>query len=467
MAGKIILWATVFFAIWAINRDTAKRDGISTAIWIPTFWIGILASRPLSAWLNGRFLERTRYSLEWSPVDMLFFLALIIAASVIVLNRKPDWSSFISRNWPIVLFYLYLLVSVLWADSPLDSFKRWFKEVGNIIVAMVILTEKNPQQAFRAVFVRCAYLLIPLSEVFFRWFPELGRRYPHHTGLLEVIGVADQKNSLGEMLLVCCLVIIWNLLENQQPARKERDRVGLLLQIGILILGAYLLKACDSQTSILCLTLGGGILAATRIPALRKRVGSLGLWMVGVFLLFNLFDAIFGIKEAIIKSLGRDLTFTGRTDIWREIIQLNIDPLLGTGFYSFWTDQHYVSKLPEWIPLSAHNGYLEIYIDGGYIAVALLAILLGITAVRITKEMALGGTYALVRYAVLVVAVVHNFSESDFARMSPIGFLFILAAIESPRRQGVRFADRNYFFASAPADRIRGSATPEFELSFR
>lgn len=449
MKERAILWATLAFAIWAIKRDTAGRDGISAALWIPTLWVGILASRSMSTWLSGGIRTNPGYSpLDGSPIDMLFYIVLIGAASIAVLKRKSDWWPFILRNWPLVLFYLYLLVSVLWAESSLASFKRWFKEVGNIIVAMVILTEQNPRQAFRAVFVRCAYLLIPLSVVFVRYFPNLGKHYTEG-GDLEVIGVTDQKNSLGAMILACGLVIIWDLFENKRPARKQRDRLGLLLKAGILILGAYLLRYCDSKTSIVCLALGGGILATTRMPGLRKRVGHLGLWTLGIILLFSLIDALFGIKEAAVKSLGRDLTFTGRTNIWEVILQNNIDPLFGTGFYSFWSDQHYLSKMPV-IPHSAHNGYLEIYMDGGYFAVALLAILLGVTALRINKEISLGATYAVVRYAVLVVAVVANFSESNFARMTPINFLFILVAIDGPRRNDVRLGARNYSSGSIP-----------------
>jgi exopolysaccharide production protein ExoQ len=444
-----ILWATVAFALWAIQRDNARRDGASAALWIPTLWLGILASRPLSCWLGHGVPDGPQYSMEGSPIDGTFFLVLIVAASVVVVNRQPNWSSFVSRNWPILLFYLYLLVTVLWAESSLVSFKRWFKEVGNIMVAMVILTEQNPRQALRAVFVRCGYLLIPLSVVFARYFPELGRSYTIG-GDLEVTGVTFQKNSLGAMILVCCLAIVWDLLENKLPGRKARDRVGLLLQVGILILGGYLLHLCDSKTSTVCLALGGGILATTRMPVLRNKVGSLGLWTLSLVVFFVMIDSVFGIKEAVIQSLGRDMTFTGRTNIWHEIAQQNIDPLIGTGFCSFWTDQHYLSKMFEGIPRSAHNGYLEVYIEGGYIAVALLAILLGVTALRINTEMRSGGTYALFRYAVLVVVIVHNFSESEFAMMAPIGFLFIVAAIDGPWRQGFRLRERNYSWGSVP-----------------
>ncbi len=341
--GRIILWGWALLTIWLIRRDTARRDGISAAVWVPTLWVAIIASRPLSNWVGGAQPQNPDYSLEGSPIDALFFLVMIVAATVIVSKRNPDWSAFFSRNWPVILFYSYLLVSVLWAADPLVSFKRWFKEVGNIMVVMVILTEKNPQQAFRAVFVRCGYLLIPLSYLFIRYFPDLGRVYNVHTGEVEAIGVTFQKNTLGALILVCGLAIVWDLVERKKPRnKKERDRLGLFVQIGVLLLGVYLVRLCDSKTSLVCLALGGAILVATKIPALRAITRHLGLGMPVIILLLYVIDSLFGVKESVLHGLGRDMTFTGRTDVWHALLGLHTDPLIGTGFCSFWSDRYYL-----------------------------------------------------------------------------------------------------------------------------
>jgi O-antigen ligase len=379
---------------------------------------------------------------------MYFYLALTALALIVVVRRNFEWAPFVSRNWPILLFYLYLLVSVLWADSVLVSFKRWFKEAGNILLLMVILTEKNPRQAFRAVFVRCSYLLIPLSIVFLRYFPLLGRRYNAHSGELQVIGVTDQKNSLGAMALICVLVIIWDLFGNKWTIRRKGDWIGSLLKFGILILGVYLLRLSNSATSMLCLVLGGGILAATKVSFLRNTISRVGIWGLGVTVLLILSDAFFGLREFVVTSLGRNMTLTGRTEIWRELLLLDINPLIGTGFYSFWSDPYYLSQLPQWMPFSAHNGYLEIYMDGGCIGVFFLIVFLFITAARIQRGIASATTYSFLRYAALVIAVIANFSESNFARMTPIGFLFIFAAIEGLEQQDGYLSASTYGWSS-------------------
>ena len=435
--NQLIALGVWLVAIWLIRRDTAKRDGISLALWIPTLWVGILASRPISAWLGSGGGENT---LEGSPIDRLFYFGMIFAALVILSRRGLNWPMVISKNWPVFLFYAFLLLSVLWANSPEASFKRWIKEFGNICIVLVILTEVNPQQAFRAVFVRCAYVLMPLSIIFIRYFSDLGRRYNIHSGQLEAIGVTLQKNSLGTMVLVCSLVLIWDWIERSQPGSPRQKRLDRFLPAIFLSMGFYLLRLSDSKTSMACLVLGGGILACTKLPFLRERVGALGGYVLAGALGFFLIDWLVGIKEQVVAGMGRNMTFTGRTDVWRELLGLHTDPIIGTGFMSFWDDIYYQSKLPKWIAFSAHNGYLEIYIAGGILGVFFLVIMLLATGVRVNKALAWGGNYAVLRLAVFIATIVANFSESNYACMTPLGFLFLLAAVDPP--WGERAVDR-------------------------
>jgi O-antigen ligase len=427
MIAQIIRLAFLVWVIWLIRRDAARRDGISGALWIPTLWVGILASRPLSMWFGfGGGID----TLEGSPVDRLFYFGMILASWYVLSQRNIDWGLVFSRNWPIFIFYGYFLVSVLWADSPIVSFKRWFKDFGNIFVALVILTEKNPLQAFRAVFVRCAYVLLPLSLIYIRWFPELGRRYSLHSGELEATGVTTQKNSLGILIAICSLVLIWDWIESARSSEPRRTRLDRWLPPAILLLGAYLLHMCDSKTSMVCLVIGAVILLSPRMPFLKNRVGAVGVYVVAGTLAFYTLDTLFGVSDWILSSLGRDTSFTGRTDVWRELLALGTDPLLGTGFCSFWSDMSYQMRLPDWVAFSAHNGYIETYIDGGWIGVLFLVVLLLAVGLRMNAGLASGGNMALMRFAVLMVTLVGDFSESHFVRMSPLWFLFLLSAVD-------------------------------------
>jgi O-antigen ligase len=426
---NLILLAALFLFWRLIKRDIAIRPGVSRAIWIPTLWLGILASRPLSAWLGFGGGSDT---LEGSPMDRLFFFAMIFAAMIVLSRRRVLWSAVISANWPIFLFYGFLLVSVVWANSPVTSFKRWFKEFGNILIVLVILTEEDPLQAIRAVFVRCGYVLIPLSIIFIRWFPSLGRGYNQHSGVMEAVGVTSQKNSLGAMVVVCSLLIVWDWFERRQSSDTEdrkAKRIENLVRVAVLAIGVWLLHISDSKTSMVALAMGAAILTATRFSVLRRRLSILGGLALVLVLGLYLADQSFHLKEQILNDLGRDATFTGRTDVWRELCNIGTDPMLGTGFMSFWDDEKYRSKLPYWVAFSAHNGYLETYLAGGWTGVFFLGVMLVGTGLRINQSLSWGGDYAVFRFAVFAITLVVNYTESNFACMTPEGFLFLLAGV--------------------------------------
>src|SRR5581483_9084912 len=133
-----------------------------------------------------------------------------------------------------------------------------------------------------------------------------------------------------------------------------------------------------------------------------------GRLALALVLIFFVLDSLFGVKEAIVQGLGRDMTFTGRTDLWRELLAAKTDPIVGTGFCSFWSDEYYQSRLPEDLAggRSAHNGYLEMYIDGGWVGIFFLAVMMVAIGLRINRQLAASGDYAVVRFAVFIVMIV-------------------------------------------------------------
>jgi O-antigen ligase len=296
---------------------------------------------------------------------------------------------------------------------------------------LVILSDNEPEEAFRAVFVRCAYVLIPLSVITLRWFPDIGRAYNRHTGAMEAIGLTFQKNTLGALVLITGLITVWDIIHRLRMQSWRKQKLDILCRCSVLVLGAYLLNISDSMTATLSLVLGALIIAGYGLPAVRRNAPKLMVYgSVTILALFSV-DRVFGISEWFVGSLGRDMTFTGRTVVWQVLLDLNTNPIIGTGFRDFWSNMPLVSKLPEYIAggRSAHNGYLEVYLDGGLLGVGLLTMLLLSLARRIHREMGSGEEYAFVRLGVLVVALTYNFSESNFARITPVWFLFLLGAL--------------------------------------
>ena len=177
------------FIGYLFRTDLKNSSALSNALWIPLIWMFLAGSRWTSSWLSLSvpLASADAYS-EGSPVDRAVFFALILAGAVVLSKRKIDWNLLLSKNSVLAIYLLYCLMSIAWTDEPFVLFKRWIKDLGNPIMALVILTEQRPYEAVGAILRRLAFLLIPLSFLFVRYYPELGRTYhadgsPMYTGV--------------------------------------------------------------------------------------------------------------------------------------------------------------------------------------------------------------------------------------------------------------------------------------------
>src|ERR1700694_3193300 len=98
MIPQLVLFVSLFLFWKLIRWDVRQRKGVSAAIWIPTLWVGIIASRSLSHWVGFGGGED---SLEGSPLDRLFYFGMIFLALVVVHRRGVNWAEIISDCWPI------------------------------------------------------------------------------------------------------------------------------------------------------------------------------------------------------------------------------------------------------------------------------------------------------------------------------------------------------------------------------
>jgi O-antigen ligase len=73
--------------------------------------------------------------------------------------------------------------------------------------------------------------------------------------------------------------------------------------------------------------------------------------------------------EILIGTSGKDMTLSGRSDLWEMIIaKIWERPLLGYGFYGFWTspDATNLRATLDWAS-NAHNGFLELLLELGFL----------------------------------------------------------------------------------------------------
>jgi O-antigen ligase len=440
---QVALFLCVALIAFLLVRDVRSRSSLSHALWLPIVMLVILASRPLSEWLGASQFANPEYGAEGSPVERVFYLAIIVGCLLVASARHVKWSRILWANSAIMLLYLYFALSMLWSEDPAASFKRCAKDFGFLFVVAVILSEKKPLEAMRAVYVRCAYILIPLSVVLIRYFPDWGRGYTV-AGEVMYTGVTPQKNTLGELVFISMLFLIWDWMEGRaRDVRHGSRRVPWVLVL-LLVMGFWLLNVSHSKSALISVLVGTALLVRGRRfnSAIANKIVFFGaLSLPFVVLLTQEFTWLIA---PFVEAMGRDLTFTGRTAIWSHINSSTVNPIIGAGFWNFWGSKGGAAikeALNTGIP-SAHNGYLDIYLDGGLIGLGLLFAVLLTRGRRFIRDIRLSQSehkmpsgierFQRFRFAFLIIAIIYNISESAFARPIFIWFTTLLVLYDFP-----------------------------------
>ena len=433
--AQIVLASSLLFSLWLIMQDIRRRKAVSIAVWVPTLLLMILSSRHPQQWITGGIVNVQEMGNEAasSPLDAGFFLLAILVSAAIALFRGVRWAKIFASNKFLMALYLYFLVSAAWSGDPVGSIKRLFKDFGLIFVASVLYSEKDPLDAIRAIYYRSAALLFPLSIVFTKYYPDYGRAYTV-TGDMMFTGVTTQKNSLGEIVLFFTLFLLWDCLQPPQPRKMSKWIIAKWDRIALILIGLRLLQLSQSKTALLCIIVGGALLLRGRwlITKPINRFVYIGAISLPFLVFFS--QEFSSIIAPVVESMGRNMTFTGRTDIWNQITIKTVNPLLGAGYWNFWGGPggYAISLAMRTVVPNAHCGYVDIYLDGGAIGLVLLLLMLTGYAAMLTRRMSRtddAQRYLRMRFAILIVAIIYNLSESTFLRIGPLWFTFLLMLI--------------------------------------
>jgi exopolysaccharide production protein ExoQ len=424
----LALGLCVAFVACVLRYNAARsREVVTPTIWIPTLWLAINASRPVSFWLASVGIGGGPGTIEdGNLLDQVLYLSLIVLGLRALSIRGVAWDELFARNKWLVAFLILGGVSVLWSDFPLVTIKRLLRMGGNLVMVLLVLTDPQPISALKTVIRRCAYVLLPFSLLFIKYFPHLAVKYESWSGAVLMSGVASTKNMLGQLCLVAGLVLAWILL-TQLKSRID-DLKEFAIDAFFFLLAVHLLLRVDSKTSLVCLAFGIGVWRASGISWVRERVGIVTLTVIGAFFLLNW---TFGIVDAITFALGRDPTWTARTRIWDDLMAMNSSWILGTGYDTFWVGERVLEIAERFRINEAHNGYLEIILNLGIVGLVLFCGVILTAYANCVRRMT-EPNYGRFAMAALLVAVVYNVTEAGFRGLSPIPFMFYCVGIHVP-----------------------------------
>ena len=441
-----------------IRRDRAVAELASWALWLLCTLVVVFGSGAVVSLLfvdiynPGVDVPAARYA--WLPVYGLAVALLALRLSHGV--RLATYSPF------IIVCVFIAGVSFLWSYDPALTLRRSVALALTTTMGLALASWLSWARLIQAVAV--AFLLLallsfavaladPLRGIMSEIFPGAWR------------GPFMQKNELGGMMTKGLIAALGAL------AIRPR-RWWLWVPTGLLCLALVLLSTSKTALLISCgsLALFGWMYAYRGLAVLRPvlvfaLIGGAG----GLGLAVALFPA------EVLGLIGKDPTFTGRTDIWREMaIAIQERPWFGYGYGAFWDDElgpsYNARTALEWPVPSAHNGWVETLLGGG-------ALLLGAFAAHCL--FVLGALVASLRrggrecyWVVLSTVAFFGFSMSESAVLQQNDLTWILfvaattkllAGERAPHPKARRGAARERAYAAQHIPQLR-PALPDFAM---
>ena len=378
---------------------------------------------------------------EGNLFTLTIWMVLLFGSTYLVIkNWRQARGLLAAVNRPFLYFVVLASLSLLWSIEPAFTLRRIIHLYIIVLVSVAFASAGWRPRRFENSVRWLLGLLLAASAIFCYWDPELAI---HHEQMRELInawhGITTGKNVLGS--LASCAFILWlhGLLTGE---------TGRVAAIANLALAGLCLVMCRSSTSLMATAFAAFFVILLLRPSgsMRRLMPYIVSFFAAAVLLYalavlNILPGLSVILTPISMFSGKDLTFTGRTNIW-YLLKLHIrqHPLLGTGYEAYWIGPVPSSPSYDMInqlyfyPTEGHNGYLDVINDLGYVGGAcLLAYFIvylrqGLNLMRLEK--ARGALYL----ALIFRAFLADMSESHWFSVNIIDFaIFTLATFSLAR----------------------------------
>lgn len=355
-------------------------------------------------------------------VNQVAFSFVFLMASVVLVGQLGLVVSVFRRDKLLFIFLAWCFLSLSWSGFPAVSFKRFFQFATTVWVCLaVLLNVDSPEDVVRLMrYLYNIYIPLCLLSVIL----VAGAMDPE---TMSWRGLAPSKNHLGQACLISILVYLEWILHGSTKARFVA--FGYLMVSVLLLLGS---RSTTSLLAILLLAAWQGLVLFNRHFA-SPRVGSVFMGLVALSLLIFLGITFLGDKvllNMITEMLGKDPSFTGRTDLWKYIFrEVKNHWFMGCGFGGFWLPDHSALQIIYedfvWLPNQSHNGYLDILNELGVVGLFMF----GLMTVRCLASFA---NKDRVNYLMwfAISALIVNLQESTLIRPNVLtGVLFFLSYV--------------------------------------
>ncbi|MGB7893949.1 MAG: O-antigen ligase family protein [Microcoleus sp.] len=259
---------------------------------------------------------------------------------------------------PFFLLYTLLpLLSKLWSIVPEETLRAGLAFSGFTAFGFYIAAQYKWEDLSR--FWRWGYTAIGLASFVME---------PPGSG--DFVGLTQSKNSLGGVLALC--TAFW-YLHYSQGAKTHKDR---WISLGMMFFSFYLVRANKSGSALVITIIL--IISVSSLNFLKKLSFQWAFTAIICFLVVSIILTVFvvdNLEDIIVGGLGKDLTLTGRTEFWPQLMAaVNQRPWFGYGYDGFFQQDKLGAGTPAYFiytpsgfqPKNPHNGAIGILLAFGW-----------------------------------------------------------------------------------------------------
>jgi O-antigen ligase len=337
------------------------------------------------AFLAGESQGVADVSRGGNPFIQAGYVGVYGIAFLLIITRARNIIDLVVRDPLLLVLVGIALFSVFWSAAPSVTLRGGVALVGTTLFGAYLAARFDFREQLRLLAWALGIAAL-LSAAVALLLPSYGVESGFRGEAWQ--GVFYQKNVLGRLMALGAVVFLLTAVGHGWRWLKWA---------GFGLAGALVVMA-NSATSLVALV---ALLAVLPLyAALRGRYTFTVPFFIAMILGGGLLAMWFtNNSEAVFSLLGREGTFTGRTNIWSAVLDKIWErPWLGYGYGGFWLGWEGESAevlivLPQNnVPTHSHNGFLDLWLDLGllglvaFVARLLLFIPRAVQRVRSTRS---------------------------------------------------------------------------------
>lgn len=380
-----------------------------------------------------------------APGAVFWFMAVYVLILALIASRPRLAFRVPTASPALSLVIVLTFASALWSIYPDVTLRRSIAFLFTTVFGIYLALRYSFPEIMRLLATGLSILmLLSFAAVFV--MPDVGLDSEQHVGAWK--GIFWQKNVTGRMMVWLVLCLLW--LDWQREGKRWVVRPLLALALLLIVMSR-------SGTGLVTSFLVAGLLFSSGL--VRGSIRSFAPTFAFLLLL-----AVVGLTSGttfwhdILYGLGRDPTLTGRTVLWEHTLMSIQDRfVLGWGYAAYWYGAYGPGSAftQGWGINSAHNGWIEAWLDLGLPGVALVMLLLGrllfqgFAAIRYSANKAEPAWIFTVGCALLLISI----SESVFLERHSLNWIVMVIGVTRlvQRRRWARVQARMQAQAAHPA----------------